>query len=624
MRRILLFVLLAPLFLSAQDNSSSFKIKNPGSKQSKKCKKYFEVYKKLPSEVRYNVKVIDGEIIFYFPSEDHFRKIFDNKYDGIAIDIIRREQFDCGSENQLTDSWAYRGSPLPPVFWPEIEARMIVDSQNIVFVNFGKLPDQFDPLNVECNMLLIQKKYLCGYHTFSNIDYNKWGLLEMGLYRDSLSNREKSNQLENLKKLVFQIPFEKNKTIFERTDIQPLYDSLNLTEYNIKKIEIEAFSSVEGTLNNNIALQNARSQSIVDALQSYQTEEIEFSTSSSENWEEFYQDIEGTSFQYLSRRPKGAIKNKLKGLEQSESMNAILSSHRKAIVKLELQKKFTILEISDNELIDFFDQSVQRQQLDRALYIQNFIFEKIEKKQLPDDFIGKLEIPKISFYGPLINNEAVFEYERNQGSISNHISVFEDLLFILPNNAKIKYNLVALKIKLWKVSKLPTLRKEIWELVRSLERSQLDRSLVTRLKVNYHIILTEILDHENEFKAKNSSLRQVYQLYRGLQLDDADLLILAKYLSIYSQFKWAEQVLSKRAYEASVSSKLSNYYLRLTIDKPKKLKQTRYRSLIDRILNTSKQTFCDLFLTTAQGGFTFQLLSNDSLKELYCQNCQRE
>jgi len=102
MCRIFLFIFLAPLILPAQDISDIFKIKNPESKQSKKCKKYLEVYKKLPSEVRYNVKVIEGEIIFYFPNEDHFRKIFNKKYDGIAIDIIRREQFDCGLENQLT------------------------------------------------------------------------------------------------------------------------------------------------------------------------------------------------------------------------------------------------------------------------------------------------------------------------------------------------------------------------------------------------------------------------------------------------------------------------------------------------------------------------------------------
>lgn len=37
---------------------------------------------------------------------------------------------------------------------------------------------------------------------------------------------------------------------------------------------------------------------------------------------------------------------------------------------------------------------------------------------------------------------------------------------------------------------------------------------------------------------------------------------------------------------------------------------------------TNKQTFCDLFLPIDRGGYTFQLLSNGSLKEIYCQNCQ--
>jgi hypothetical protein len=85
----------------------------------------------------------------------------------------------------------------------------------------------------------------------------------MGFYFDTLTNKsafdtsltEQERYILQNKVLRFEIPFEKNKSEYSSADIKPLYDSLNLTDFNIKKITIRAYSSIEGNEErNNLAI----------------------------------------------------------------------------------------------------------------------------------------------------------------------------------------------------------------------------------------------------------------------------------------------------------------------------------------------------------------------------------
>jgi len=288
---------------------------------------------------------------------------------------------------------------------------------------------------------------------------------------------------------------------------------------------------------------------------------------------------------------------------------------------LKLQKRFTSEENDPEVLKTYFDQNIQSKNISEAIYIQDIIFEKIRDNQLPSDFIGKLEVPEESLYGPLLNNLAIFNYESNDIFLYENIMNFEKLLAILPQNIKVQYNLTALKIKAWTEGELITNKEDILKSIQELERNGLEKSLVTRLKVNYHIILTQYNQINGDYKSKNSSLKQVYWLYSRLNLSDQDLLSLSKYLAVYSKFDWAESILGKRIHDLDVDENLIFYYIRLTINQPKKTKQSAYRKFLLNAIDKNSQRFCDLFLPTSQGGYTFQLLDDEYLRKNYCENC---
>ncbi len=302
-------------------------------------------------------------------------------------------------------------------------------------------------------------------------------------------------------------------------------------------------------------------------------------------------------------------------------LEPILKNHRKALVQFKIQKKFSEEENDPFVLKKLFDQSVENQHIQEALYIQRVILEKLGDGQLPDDFIGQLEVPEQSLYGPLLNNFAIFNYETNDAFVLDNIENFERLLEILPDNFRIKYNLIVLKIKAWTLYGEIVDHKELKDSIEELELMGVDKSLTRRLWVNYHILLTQYFYLNKDYRGKDKSLKEVFWLYRKLNLSDDDLLRLSKYLAVYSKFDWAEDVLSKRVKEVDVSEELIFYYLKLTISNSRKTKQLAYRQFMLNAIEKSPKRFCDMFLPKSQGGFTFQLLDDQYLRKTYCENC---
>lgn len=140
----------------------------------------------------------------------------------------------------------------------------------------------------------------------------------MGMYMDTLTyasqaDTTKNERLASLlkrKAMRFTIPFEKSRAEYSAKDLQPLYDSLRLTDFTIRRIDIEAYSSVEGTLERNMELQEKRAQSIVAALQSFQSPNIVTTVKASENWVEFLNDVSHTSHADLAYLDKEEINKK--------------------------------------------------------------------------------------------------------------------------------------------------------------------------------------------------------------------------------------------------------------------------------------------------------------------------
>ncbi len=588
----------------------------------KRCGKTAAMVKKLPAEVQFAAKIIGDSAFLIFTEPGLFWQFFQSRKDGFAIDIVNQDQFQCDNIQRMSGTYSHKGYLLEPVYRDDIKKRARVTDKKMMYVFGGLVPRSFDRSKIEANYTLISDQYQCNYTTVVNVDAHAWAMLPMGLYYDTLDRETVEERYKDLSKtLRFTIPFEKNTSVYKKEDIKPLYDSLKLTDYAITDIRIRAFTSVEGSLKRNIELQDLRAQSIVAALQTFQPESIKSQITSNENWVEFLEAINASPYQYLVAKSKDEIKEALKDPKLADKLEPVLAKERKAIIELVLEKRVTYNKATPAELKSYFSQSIGKKNIEEAMYLQEIIFHKIEREELPLNFLTGLEIPKAIEYGSLLINNIAFGYEHNNQNIFEALKAFTELNELLGGNAKIDYNIVALRLKAWVQTRSLPGGDPLRAKIETLEKRGIPRALVTRLVINYHIAQAEISYWESKYPEREKSIRYILDTYKKVRLNDADLVSLSRFLSYNARFDQGEKVLEPRIKALDASEDLLFYYVMLTISDRKHTSTNGYRTFLLNVVNSNKNRFCHLFDPVSHGGISFQILEDQFLKKTWCENC---
>ncbi len=607
-----------------------FDIRNPGNGFYKKCQECLDLIKNKPNEIQFGIEIDEyNNLYFVVTRKEWFDAMIKKNRDGIAIDIISKEMYDC-SKGKIESKSGIKGDLQKPLYKKFLEQNILPSNYGEVIVKIGKLPEKYVGKDIEFNIVFLKNKYLCYYNSFCDLKTYRWDLLDMGFYFDTLTYKsvfdttlkEQERYILQNKVLKFEIPFEKNKSEYSSSDIKPLYDSLNLTDYNINKITIRAYSSIEGNEERNIQLQQERAQSIVSALQSYQKPSIVTEILVNENWVDFLNDILLTDYAFLAELDKDAIKERLKDKNFEIKLEPYLQKHRKAIIILNLQKKDKFQNKSETELIEMFSKSISEKNLEQAIDIQNSIFEKVRNHEIPAKYIDKLEIPAKSEFSLLLNKNSIFKYLMNELDVYNAFKELSALQDLIPKDGHIKYNVCALKFKVWLLGESAINPIEFKTEITELKRYGIPDMLIKRMLINYEIIMSEYYMMQGDFANKDKSLKYIYSNYKYVPFSDGDFLSLAQYFASYAKYDWATKLLQKKVRSVDVQEDLLFYYLNLTIKDEKMTKRSDYRAILLNAYNINPVRFCEIFNPIGKGGMTFQLLENEFLRKTYCENCR--
>ncbi len=594
-------------------------------KYGQKCTRCQQVLEQKPPEVLYGIRNINGEIYFSITDKEYFFKLFQHSGDGIAVDILSRDQYACGKKNSFANSVIHKGYLLPPVYAKDLKANNQMDEYGNIHVKIGDLPEKLRGKEIELNMLLLQDKFLCVYNPFFDIPGSRWDILEMGMFLDSAKKSKANNEeitVTTQRKLKFEIPFKKNVSTYSKEAIQPIYDSLKLNHYTIKGIEIRAYSSIEGTTERNIILQEKRASSIVDALVSIQSEDIPQTTIAKENWVEFYQDVKKTKFPQFARMSHQQIKNELKKPTVAKNLEFILSKHRKAVVFLSLERKTIFNYQTPEKTVNLFNSALSNNDLETAMEIQQAVFDKIKDHKAPANLIDKLELPKRKEFGLLLNNKTIYAYKLDSMRLRSSINELLKLEKLVPQSTEIKYNIVALELRAWANRDQSISAQQLLQKINRLGRYRINKRLINRMLINYHIIYSEYLMRNRQYEEKNRAVALINLKYKSLKMTNADVLNLAQYFVSYNAYDQAIRLLHPYVTQVDVDENLLFYYLNLTIIDKRITAQTYYKTIMMNAININEKRFCRLFNTFGKGGITFQLLDNLYLKRTYCEFCK--
>lgn len=628
-RFILILMLLLNSFLSF--SQAYYDINFPDNNFLKNCQTCLTHLKNKPKEILYGFRKDEfNNLYFIVTRKEWFDQLIKKSTDGIAVDIVSRDKYNCTSTLSSTKKKYIKGQLLPPVYLKELRQNMIEGINGEAVFKIGTIPKKFWDKEVEFNCLFIKDKNYCYYNIFYDLKMYRWDLLDMGLYLDTLvyninaDSVFKKNQSFGFqdKVIKFEIPFVKNKSSYAVSDIKPLFDTLHLTDFEVKKIVIRAYSSIEGDKERNLQLEQERANSIINSIKTLQNSNINTEVYSSENWVDFYNDLANTKYSYLLELRQEEIKEILKDKNISSDLEVYLKKHRKAVLVLELQKKNLYTNMPIDTLISSFTKSLKEKNLIKAIEIQNSLFEKIKNHEAPATYLSKLEIPKKSEFSLLLNKNSIFKYLMSENEVLQSYQELIDLQDYIPNDAHLKYNICALKFKIWLLGESMVEPEEFKNEINDLKNYGIDQSLINRMLINYEIIMSEYYMVNGDFASKDKCLKFIQSNYMSIQFSDFDYLSLAQYFASYAKYDWAISLLEKKVKNISVDEDLLFYYINLTIMNEDLTARSDYKTMLINAYNHNKTRFCNLFSSPEKGGITFQLLDNENLKKSFCENCK--
>ena len=262
------------------------------------CIKAANIINSMPKEVLFGIEIKPtGEVYFSISNKEWFNKIF-TVANCISVDVVAKEKYNCASYTPTNGT--FKGYVMPPLQKIYFKQNTKEDESGRVVIKLGVLPGNFANKEMEGNLIIGCDRKVSYYNQFVDIDRAAWQLLPMGLYTDTLIEARNTTDTlqENLftytRKVQVIVPFLKGKATYNKADLKPIYDSLNLARYDIKKLDIFAYASVEGDRTVNENLVRKRAEAMTEALRQYNVLVERVNILTAENWIEFLQTIQGT------------------------------------------------------------------------------------------------------------------------------------------------------------------------------------------------------------------------------------------------------------------------------------------------------------------------------------------
>lgn len=585
------------------------------------------VFKKLmeqkPPEVQFGVSINEsGDVFFQINSEKWFNLLFHGLL-SISADIVSKDRYSCDGPPA---KGLLRGTLLPPVRPAEFKSRMTPIADGYVTLKIGTVPRALLKKQLEANLVVLRYNIIVYYSNFLDIPRSVWDLLPMGLYTDTLLNAVPAvadsigGSFVYERRVQVVVPFAKNKDVYEGGMVQRVYDSLQLKNCVIQKVKIRAYSSVEGSETANTLLMRGRANAMVAVLKKLQPGLSRVSVLTAENWLEFYRGLKGGPYESFDRLTRAEIKVKLLDKAVATALEPELAGERKAILTIYYGQRSGLEGFPKEGLLTGFARAIAEKKVVEARKIEKEIFQRVEDGRLPDSYLNKLEIPREEEFWELLNDRALYQYELSLSDGPAVIDSLRAVASLAPGNGKIAYNICALTLYTWHFGDAVD-RDRLLKDLDELEGRGIDHSLVRRMMINYHILLSFELLRKEQYAEKDKSVFFIKSNYEGTGLSDEDRFALAKYFTFYSQHDWAKQLIIDRVDQVDVAEDLVFYFVNLGFFRTTEYNDEKFVRALLNASTLNRARFCEFFNPIGRGGAGMQLLEEQGFRLLYCEKC---
>jgi len=598
-------------------NYKSFGLKPYDPNACRELEKNFDY---LPELLSNNVFVEDGKLYFYFQNLEEFKQVFKDKKDGIAIDIVRREQYSCSHGNSYYPSEVHRGELLKPIYKSKILKINQLKKTNEVWATVADVPSYVDTNTTEFNLLIIKDNHVCQTIFFNNIDGENIRSLAIDWAVDTVTPTQKFDSIS--RQLQFEILFEKAKYDYKLSEIKPILDSISLNQYQIQQIKITAYSSVEGTKEDNEKLQRKRAESILKAIQEYQLKNVPTVIKTQENWAGFFESIKGSPYEKdFAEFSEEVIRKIINSDTLDYNLEPYLEDQRKGIVVIDLASKLPDSTLA-KVLINRYQSAVKMHEVEQAKALQAAIFRMIRKGLIKKETFFDIKIPHTKENIPLNNNLNAFKGILYPETDSLFLALAKEIdiqLYIAPKNPYLLYNKYLILLKRWEDNyNIVKDAKQLYKDIIKLNALGMDAWRVKQLELNYHLIAADYFYETKQFKEREKSLKKIKDALTSANLSMKQTYDIARYFMFQMRIEWAVELMKPWIDKGEFNEDFIFSFLTVAIYTDDVVPKSKYYEYLKIAQKLNPERFCQLF---GYPNMSFQLLEDLNIKEIYCTHC---
>jgi uncharacterized protein YkwD len=566
--------------------------------------------------------VVGDSVFQYYQNEKTIKEMLSGSKDGMALDLVYKNQFKCNEEDNLHPSTVFDGYMLPPVYRDELFKRDLYKTNE--FLSFvGKIPKNAPRKDLQINTILIQNGRACRYSYPVTVEEGILPDIPVNPTWCKIEGALVSGKANFTKE--FDIPFEKSEKSTGNFYFDKLEHLLKVFDGAIEKIEITSFSSVEGTKENNMELQTARSKFIENFILKRLKQKTTIEKISKENWDLFYRQIANTSYGIMFNDSlQKNVREKINEHMNDPILADWLFEQRIASIKLYIEKDY------DNNLASNFlplavYDNIEKGNADQAQIAYTRLIEAYKKGEIDKYYLTAVEVPLIKKYLPLINNylasilveSDIFNYGHFNPRYFNYIDsakkCFSDF-------KPLAFNLSVYKTHLYfrQMLNSPEEFKKLESEILSFENNiQIDQELLNHLLYNYYLTGSLFYKELHLYQEMYVAFEKVKPYLNLSSLNKKEVVDICKYFNYFFRFNETINLLEK--YEEKYPNDIDFTYLYVSTGAIYNLNANyhtdNFYTHIDTLARLDRTKLCEWF------NQNYQLIRDRDFETKICSYC---
>lgn len=575
------------------------------------CEKEYEQFSNLVLNMGNDLKIEGNEVVLYYHDIGYFNKLFFRPNDGVAIDLVSREQLECGKPNQLDMSQVYDGILLKPYYSNEMVAANRAESDYRVITKVADIPEHLLSREFSPSLILIKNGKACKNIYPALLPSDDYELRPL----DPVIKDEPSVRLVQEGIIYSQVINYDFKTNITKPVKLP---HIEKHDAKIHSVKIQSYSSVEGDSIHNAFLHNSRADFIKEHVHSNTKIANDLLTiDAKENWDEMDFQFNYFGEGHFAELKHDSIKSIIRNKTLDLPWDSLLYSQRRSLAIInysgiynEQESPESLAEFNLRTAVATGNASLANKALYEMYHTPNYDPSILFEPQIID-FFKKQKTP-IGNYAALLSYNFSFDPYIVSDFIHSWLNRTDQL------NSDAKFNLLHLYTLVgsylldnWDVSSERLTNVIHPKKIERLNSKEIKPELALNLQLTFLHYYGQINDGINTSK----SFYYIADYFKNLQLkkeDDVDLALFFNYWSMYDltlehllpRFK-KNELNEDGLFVLTHTMNFTNY----------KDNEGVYIEVNKKAIETNPLRWCDWITQD------FQVKRNYQVKRLYCETC---